>query len=354
MRRRLIAIAFASVVLLIVASTPSGMARNTLNGNQYEAFTFIGYGDTRGTGAPVSPVHTDIIDAFLQHDPEFILHSGDMVITGGLWSHWIAFNDSIAAILAAGVPLYGAVGNHEKYTDEYHVYDEDLSTYRDYFDFSSVIDEPGENELYYSFNHEDVHCIILNTEDYFDEDIKRFTCSTPQLNWLLADLAQTPPTDVIVVMYHRPAWSVLEGRTDRWEQAETVRDDFHSIFVQYGVDLIFSGHDHCYYRATRDGINYITSGGGGAPLYEVDLTAPQFQAGDVAYHEYHYCKVDVTSTNVTVTALMTNGTVLDTFTFAKTTALPVPPIPIELIIIGVVVVVVIIVVVVLLIRRRKA
>lgn len=353
MRRGIFTIALVSLILLIAASTPNGIVRNTITNAQYNDFSFIAYGDTRGSAGPVSPVHDDLVDAYLQHNPEFILHTGDMVMSGGIWSEWIAFNDSIAAVWDAGVPLFGAVGNHEKYTDQHFVYDEDFSNYTTYFDFSSVIDQPGENELYYSFDHEDVHCIILNTEDYFDEDDHVYTCSTEQLNWLLADLAQTQLNDVIAVAFHRPAWSVLAGRSDRWAQAETVRDDFHSLFVQYGVDLVFCGHDHCYFRATRDGINYITTGGGGAPLYAVDVTAPQFQEGDAAYAEYHYCNIELNSTHYTLSSLTINGTLLDTFTVTKTTITPPPRLPIELILIGVVAVVIIIVVVILVIRWRK-
>jgi len=31
------------------------------------------------------------------------------------------------------------------------------------------------------------------------------------------------------------------------------------------------GHDHNYQHYLKDGIHYITSGGGGAPLYDVDV-----------------------------------------------------------------------------------
>ena len=31
--------------------------------------------------------------------------------------------------------------------------------------------------------------------------------------------------------------------------------------------LVFCGHDHLYYRTTRDGVTYVVTGGGGAPPY---------------------------------------------------------------------------------------
>ena len=40
-------------------------------------------------------------------------------------------------------------------------------------------------------------------------------------------------------------------------------------FEEYGVNVVFQGHDHNYERLEKNGIIYITSGGGGAPLYSM-------------------------------------------------------------------------------------
>jgi hypothetical protein len=146
---------------------------------------------------------------------------------------------------------------------------------------------------------------------------------------------------------------VRADRPDRWAQAETVRDDFHDLFVQYDVDIVFSGHDHQYYRALRDGIYYVITGGGGAPLYGIDETAPHWQAGDVGNSVHHYCHVEVTLTHVHITVYMTDGTAIDSFSISRITAPTISPLPIELIIIGVCVVIIVIVVVIFLIRRRR-
>jgi 3',5'-cyclic AMP phosphodiesterase CpdA len=332
-----------------------------------ESFNFIEYGDTRATSQPnaVSLIHEDIVNSFLQHNPEFIVHTGDMVLAGGIWSQWLEFNESIAPILEANIPFYGIVGNHEKYTEQYYQYDSDFSNYTTYFDFSSVIDETGETELYYSFDYEGIHFIFLNTEDFFNDTeggSNEFNCSLPQMNWLLSDLSNKQPDDFIVVHFHRTAWSIRDNNPNRWAEAKTVRDDFHEILIQHGVDLVFMGHDHYYYRTIRDGIYYVTTGGGGAPLADIDPNPPIWQEGDIAYSEYHYCNVEVNSTHVKVTALCTNSIILDSFTINKATTTtptttpttyPFPPIPPELIIISIIIVV-IIVILVLYIRRRKA
>jgi hypothetical protein len=124
--------------------------------------------------------------------------------------------------------------------------------------------------------------------------------------------------------------------------------------VQNDVDIVFNGHDHYYYRTLRDDIYYVITGGGGAPLYGPDSSAPIWQTGDVAAGQYHYCDVIVNSTHVKIDVLKTDDTVIDSFTISRLTATtPTPtPVPMEIIAIGIVGVVVVIGVIVL-VRMRK-
>ena len=40
------------------------------------------------------------------------------------------------------------------------------------------------------------------------------------------------------------------------------------LFEQYGVDVVFNGHDHHYERSYKDGVYYIVTGGGGVVGFE--------------------------------------------------------------------------------------
>ena len=40
------------------------------------------------------------------------------------------------------------------------------------------------------------------------------------------------------------------------------------------IDLVISGHDHIYERGFADGLSYLVSGGGGAPVYRVKKAEP--------------------------------------------------------------------------------
>jgi len=342
----------AIFVLLFSILAPQLITSTSILAQPLSDFTFIAYGDSRGAGDDaVSPIHSDIVTAYLQQNPDFVIHTGDMVNRGGIWNQWLEFNDSIQPIWDAGILFFGVVGNHEKYTDQWNITDEDFTQYRQFFNFADFTNNPGETELHYSFDYGGIHFIILNTEDYFDYDTDIFNCSQTQMDWLLTDLANTRPTDFIIASYHRPAWSIRQNRVDRWDQAETIRQEFHQLFVQHGVDLVFCGHDHYYYRCIRDGIYYVVTGGGGAPPYPPDPTAPQWQVGDVAYQAYHFCKIDVESTQVSVTAIQPDNTTIDFFvinTMSQTI-----PIQFQLLIVVTLCCVIVCIVLVIYFKKRK-
>ena len=46
------------------------------------------------------------------------------------------------------------------------------------------------------------------------------------------------------------------------------------VLRSHNVDLVISGHDHIYERGLADGLSYLVSGGGGAPVYRVKKAEP--------------------------------------------------------------------------------
>ncbi len=283
-------------------------------------FSFIAYGDTRGDGAEsVSPLHEDIVQLFCQHDPEFVIHTGDMVRSGAEAYQWDDFNDTISVLWNLEIPMYGAPGNHEIYSDGVTPPDEGLVMYQSFFDYTDVIEEPGETELFYSFDEHGIHFISLNTAtDWVGGE--GYVCATEQMEWLEDDLAEEH--NFTVVFFHYPAWSVRLDRPDRWAQAESIRNTFHEIFVEHGVDLVFNGHDHLYYRTCRNGTQYVITGGGGAPLTDVQREGTVWQDGDVGFGEYHYCIAVLVEDQLDVEVYLLNGTLADSFSFEIPSLLP--------------------------------
>ena len=57
------------------------------------------------------------------------------------------------------------------------------------------------------------------------------------------------------------------------------------LFVQFGVDVVFSGHDHVYERvAPQRGVRYFVSGGGGGGTRPVRRIQPYSEYTERTHH----------------------------------------------------------------------
>jgi len=92
------------------------------------------------------------------------------------------------------------------------------------------------------------------------------------------------------------------------------------------VDIVFGGHDHLYTRYGRypadspvpgiNGVNYVVTGGGGAPLY---IPNKKDQAPIVTTEKkFHFMVLDVNGNDISVVVKDEVGTVLDAFTLDAT------------------------------------
>ena len=258
----------------------------------YDPWNFIALGDGRNWEEnSTNPIRKSIIENVVTNNPntEFILHTGDMVNSGGEQDDWDKYYEDIDLAIQNNVTFYYAVGNHETYT--YRL--EDGSYGPQEWNFSTYmanVEMPG-NERFYSFDHNQVHFIIINTEEFWGGD--SFDITTEQEAWIIDDLSSNQDANFTVAMFHRPMYSIRsESRADDAFEIQTV---LNPILIEYGVDVVFSGHDHYYLRTTRDGITQFVTGGAGAPLYTPSATN-YAQKGDVYFAEYNYINVTVTNT----------------------------------------------------------
>jgi hypothetical protein len=80
------------------------------------------------------------------------------------------------------------------------------------------------------------------------------------------------------------------------------------VLRRHRVDLVISGHDHAYERGDDEGLRYVVSGGGGAPLYrrrDERAMTRSFAS------EHHYVRVDVEREQVRFTTLRPDGSTVD-------------------------------------------
>ena len=258
-------------------------------GNKPPALHFCVYGDTRDGHA----MHRKVLALMLKQKPQFILQTGDLVHDGSNAHLWQIY-DSITKDARKTIPFYPARGNHDPGGPGY--------TARVTTPFTSG------NKLYYSFDKADCHFICLAV----DEETP-YADGSAQYKWLHSDLEITRKThpEHIFVFFHVPPYSIGAHGSDL-----QVRRQLCPLFLRYGVDVVFNGHDHNYYRTRRDNITYIVTGGGGAPLYPVNPDRGAIQ-GD-RYESVNNCVVcDVRGAQVTITALRADGTTLDHFTIGE-------------------------------------
>jgi len=134
-----------------------------------------------------------------------------------------------------------------------------------------------------------------------------FAEGSSQYTWL-DEALQASNARWKIVFFHHPPYACTPSRKPG---DEDVQEWLVPLFEARDVDLVLLGHDHLYGRsANLNGIHYVISGGGGAPSYtaEPDATIP------VCVRAYHYCRVDVSSDTLTLTAIADSGEIIDTLT----------------------------------------
>lgn len=179
-------------------------------------------------GCTVDAVNT--VNKIVNKDPELVLGLGDYSYTNDTADCWFDIVQPIDSKMKI------VIGNH----DEEHP--TILSELKDHFNLE---------ELYYSFNYQNVHFLALSTDLSAQPD-------SPQYNFAkndLADAAANSSINWIVVFLHRHMYT-SPGPIDAWEG---YRDAFHPLFDKYGVDLVLQGHAHNYQRTYPLKFNSINS-----------------------------------------------------------------------------------------------
>jgi 3',5'-cyclic AMP phosphodiesterase CpdA len=249
-------------------------------------YHFLVYGDTRTR----HDVHRKVVEAILKDGvPDFAIQSGDLVENGEDNSLWPIYFD-IEKDLLRQLAFFPVLGNHERNA-------------RDFYDFFQAMTP------YYSFDWGNAHFMVLNS------DIASSAVNKPardafwaeQSKWLEDELVASQKSEYRVVVAHHPPFSAVSNRQGSNPEMRALVP----MFEKYHVSIAFFGHDHNYQRNLQNGINYVISGGGGAPLYDVDK--PDAATSQKAISVENFVKVSVEGKVMTVVAKGLDGKVLDQF-----------------------------------------
>ena len=243
------------------------------------------YGDNRTNHSP----HADVVRRILSEPapPQLLLHTGDLVESGGRDDLWEVFFQIERGLLAR-VPVFPAIGNHE---DDSPLYFESFRT-----PTNGTAQGSGR---WYSFDAGPAHFVAL---DVVFSDIDP---GTAQVRWLESDLARSD-RPFKFVYFHYPPYNASSPHGSSLK----LRAALEGLFLQHKVSAVFTGHAHIYERAEGAGIPpllYFVSGGGGAPQHTVgqqDFTRYTEQS-------YHFLRVGIRGDRLTTVGVRVDGTEFD-------------------------------------------
>ena len=244
-----------------------------------EPFQFVVYGDVRTR----HDVHRTVINAVLKYaQPDFVMHTGDLVADGPDTSLWPIFFD-IERELLRNAAFFPALGNHERNA-------------RNYFDYLDA-------RPFYSFDWGGVHFVVIDSdiENAGITQAAKDAFWQEQTRWLEADLRDAQDARFRFLFAHHPPMTAVKRRQGDNPQMTALEP----MFEKYKLSAGFFGHDHNYQHYRKNGVHYFITGGGGAPLYDVD-TPPQGITMKVVSIE-NFVMVDVSGEHVRVRARTPSG-----------------------------------------------
>ncbi|RLD51354.1 MAG: hypothetical protein DRJ05_18490, partial [Bacteroidetes bacterium] len=271
-------------------------------------------GDTR-THFEVHDAVSEAMIADYTADPDYqsiTICTGDLVTYGAEESEWQEqfFTSTTSNIRQkmAEVPFVSCLGNHELYYDNYNGGDITTPLFGKYFPYPFV------ERRYWSFDYGPVHFTYIDLYPANYDPYDQGLIDDEQLAWIENDLSSTTKDWKIVVL-HEPGWSAGESSSSSSHpNNEDVQNLLQPLCEQYGVQLVFAGHNHYYAKACKNGIYHLTAAGGGAPLY---LPAPDYPNVMKTRQIHHYCKAEIMDATLSVTVLTPEGEIVDEITIGQ-------------------------------------
>ncbi len=164
-------------------------------------------------------------------EPHFILFAGDMINRPMDHSEYDAFKETMA-ILKEEIPSYYAAGNHDHHPDR-----ESLEWYHQHF-----------GEDIYSFSIEDCFFLVLNS------NLIKYPDHLPEKNERQLEVAEEYLQEAEdkgyrykMVFQHHPFYVSDPEEGHNWRNVpRQQREKYLSLFHEYDVDMVFTGHLHSW------------------------------------------------------------------------------------------------------------
>lgn len=195
-------------------------------------FDFVAIADMQGMIASMYDKAAATVRAIDKNAGEygFVLNAGDMTDNGKNFYQWQWALDYNLDFFA-GTSSFNAAGNHESGTDA-------LSRF---YTYALAAEAQGDAPVYaYSFDYATAHVIVLDTNDANSKT----GLNEAQFNWLKSDLEANKDAKWTFVLMHKSLYSAGSHSYDG--EVVAMRAQLVPLFYEYGVDIVFGGHDHTY------------------------------------------------------------------------------------------------------------
>jgi hypothetical protein len=221
------------------------------------------------------------------HGYQMFFLLGDKVELGFDDSHWQEAIQALSATTST-MPTRPLVGNHDTLFGG-------LNLDQEYM-YPQQMDVKSGSSRWQRIDVNDVHFLMLDlewgTQSY----------SAEQAAWLEKQLSLIPREDWCIVMSHCFYYSSggYWGLWDWYDEKDTI-SELAPLFEKYGVDLVFSGHNHLLELLQKNSVTYAICGAfGGQPDPERSYVSPAsiwYQGGSPAA----FLDVTLTADNATIT-----------------------------------------------------
>ena len=254
----------------------------------------------------------------------FILNLGDIAAHDGRrYSHWASFlkENKVDCPLLDEIPYLPVIGNHENANN---------ITYG-FANYQAIFDYPR----FYVVEFTDAVIIVIDSNylidqyDYLDNDYQDELFEQWFIDpkgkkpaWLERQLMTYKDKSFKIVAMHHPLISLSEHHGDWLNKSYgnnllTRRRQLIELFKKYGVQVVFSGHDHLYQHnvlkyGTGEQMHFLVGGGGGGHLRNLSndeqllKRRQDFEAEGLAVTQiiqrksYHYYAVEIYENFMTI------------------------------------------------------
>jgi hypothetical protein len=288
---------------------------------------FIVFGDSKGKN--LSGINEKVLEKILRQvcklkpQPEFFVMCGDTV--AGSSDKNILLNQllTLRKLIEKYHPtklIFPVIGNHEvngQALDDR--YEKVISTFYSNLEPDGYLD--GYNKTVYYIDFGNTRFIILNS--FHCGEIHRI--EGEQLKWLEKTASVDKQNKLVFI--HSPAFPTGAHLGHCLDLYPDLRDKFWNVIRKSNVDIVFSGHEHNYSRRRIEQFSnnidndckyvgyQIITGGGGEKLRDKFKSKDGVIVPPVCLH--HFVVVDIEANSIKVTAMSSDGKIIDSFKITK-------------------------------------